>query len=257
MRRLVDIWCGYGNMAPRTVGGRIFCMLFAMIGIPLTVTVIADLGAMFANSVSALYERVKRSWLARRGGGGGGAEEEAAGFQLSERMERALTVVVSVIFLVLYIAIGGGLFLLWESWSFLESFYFCFITMTTIGFGDFVPANAEYMLVCTVYILVGLALTTTIIEIVRRQYAQSWQQMKMLTARLQSLSGPLTDHLKKLGEHGHGVTMDVDLLREIRELRKTMANTKMKDGFAWDDAELDALTPRPPVLQIVIYESNV
>ena len=73
----------------------------------------------------------------------------------------------------------------------------------------------------------------------------------------QSLSGPLTDHLKKLGEHGHGVTMDVDLLREIRELKKTMANAKMKDGFAWDDAELDALTPRPPVLQIVIYESNV
>ena len=51
--------------------------------------------------------------------------------------------------------------------------------------------------------------------------------------------------------------MDVDLLREIRELKKTMANAKMKDGFAWDDAELDALTPRPPVLQIVIYESNV
>ena len=56
-------------------------------------------------------------------------------------MERALTVVVSVIFLVLYIAIGGGLFLLWEEWSFLESFYFCFITMTTIGFGDFVPGE--------------------------------------------------------------------------------------------------------------------
>ena len=121
-------------MAPRTVGGRIFCMLFAMIGIPLTVTVIADLGALFANSVSSLYERIKRSWPAR-----GGGEEQTPGYQLSERMERALTVLVSVIFLVLYIAIGGGLFLLWESWSFLESFYFCFITMTTIGFGDFVP----------------------------------------------------------------------------------------------------------------------
>ena len=129
-------------MAPRTVGGRIFCMLFAMIGIPLTVTVIADLGAMFATSVSSLYERVKRSWLARSGGGGGGGEgASSGGLQLSERMERALTVVVSVAFLVLYIAIGGGLFLLWESWSFLESFYFCFITMTTIGFGDFVPGE--------------------------------------------------------------------------------------------------------------------
>ena len=41
------------------------------------------------------------------------------------------------------------------------------------------------MLVCTLYILVGLALTTTIIEIVRRQYAQSWRQMKMLTSRIQ------------------------------------------------------------------------
>ena len=45
--------------------------------------------------------------------------------------------------------------------------------------------NSEYMLVCTLYILVGLALTTTIIEIVRRQYAQSWRQMKMLTSRIQ------------------------------------------------------------------------
>ena len=125
-------------MAPRTVGGRIFCMLFAMIGIPLTVTVIADLGAMFANSVSSLYERIKRHLPGCRAGEGTG---ETSGFQLSERMERALTVIVSVIFLVLYIAIGGGLFLLWESWSFLESFYFCFITMTTIGFGDFVPGE--------------------------------------------------------------------------------------------------------------------
>ena len=116
-------------------------MLFAMIGIPLTVTVIADLGAMFATSVSSLYERIKRSWPGGGGGGGGEGADERTGYQLSERMERALTVVVSVIFLVLYIAIGGGLFLLWEEWSFLESFYFCFITMTTIGFGDFVPGE--------------------------------------------------------------------------------------------------------------------
>lgn len=35
------------------------------------------------------------------------------------------------------------------------------------------------MLVCTLYILIGLALTSTIIELVRRQYAESWQQMKV------------------------------------------------------------------------------
>jgi potassium channel subfamily K protein len=53
------------------------------------------------------------------------------------------------------------------------------------------------MLFCTGYILVGLALTSTIIELVRRQYAHSWK-------RLQALSGPLADTLRKLGEHAGG-----------------------------------------------------
>lgn len=53
------------------------------------------------------------------------------------------------------------------------------------------------MLLCTLYILVGLALTSTIIELVRRQYAQSWRQ-------LQALSGPLADTLRRLGESAGG-----------------------------------------------------
>ena len=35
------------------------------------------------------------------------------------------------------------------------------------------------MLLCTVYILVGLAFTSTIIELVRRQYAESWRKMQV------------------------------------------------------------------------------
>lgn len=37
----------------------------------------------------------------------------------------------------------------------------------------------NYMLWCTLYILVGLALTSTIIELVRRQYAQSWEKLQV------------------------------------------------------------------------------
>ena len=48
-------------------------------------------------------------------------------------------------------------------------------------------AQTTYMLVSIVYILVGLALTTSIIELIRRQYAQSWKKMQALTNRLQGI----------------------------------------------------------------------
>lgn len=41
-----------------TTGGRAFCILFALVGIPLTLTVIADWGRLFATAVSALVRRI-------------------------------------------------------------------------------------------------------------------------------------------------------------------------------------------------------
>ncbi len=45
--------------------------------------------------------------------------------------------------------------------------------------------DTGYMLFCMIYILVGLAVTSTIIELVRRQYAESWQKMQELRAQIQ------------------------------------------------------------------------
>lgn len=45
---------GYGNIVPVTSSGRAFCMIFALIGIPFTLTVIADLGRIFATAVSTV-----------------------------------------------------------------------------------------------------------------------------------------------------------------------------------------------------------
>lgn len=51
----------------------------------------------------------------------------------------------AVCFLFVYLSAGAAIFVLWEEdWSFFDGFYFCFITMTTIGFGDLVPSKFYY-----------------------------------------------------------------------------------------------------------------
>ncbi len=50
---------GYGNIAPVTTGGRVFCILFAIIGIPFTLSVIADVGQITATIVTTLWAKAK------------------------------------------------------------------------------------------------------------------------------------------------------------------------------------------------------
>lgn len=59
--------------------------------------------------------------------------------------QRSLYALGAVGFLFVYLSAGAGLFKMWEDdWSFYDGFYFCFITMTTIGFGDLVPSKFSF-----------------------------------------------------------------------------------------------------------------
>lgn len=80
-----------------------------------------------------------------------------------------------VIFITFYFFLGAVIFSNWENWSFLEGFYFSFITLTTIGFGDFVPGdavlsadgggNAKLIMAC-IYLLMGMTLFSMAINLV-------------------------------------------------------------------------------------------
>jgi hypothetical protein len=61
-----------------------------------------------------------------------------------------LPISVAIVILVIYIFVGAVIYWTWENWGFFESFYFVFISMSTIGFGDFVPqVNPAIVLLCT------------------------------------------------------------------------------------------------------------
>ncbi|KAK7116496.1 potassium channel subfamily K member 18-like isoform X2 [Littorina saxatilis] len=81
--------------------------------------------------------------------------------------EKKITVPLTITMIVIggYIFGGAVLFGLWEGWDWLQSAYFCFITLSTIGFGDVVPgtdfensqAQAQLML-GSIYVLFGMAI---------------------------------------------------------------------------------------------------
>nr|XP_018911530.1 PREDICTED: uncharacterized protein LOC109040166 isoform X1 [Bemisia tabaci] len=84
-----------------------------------------------------------------------------------------LPISVAITILLLYIICGASVFYYWEEWGFLESFYFVFISMSTIGFGDYVPKNQMYMMASIVYLVFGLALTSMCINVVQEKLSDS------------------------------------------------------------------------------------
>ncbi|TRY54214.1 hypothetical protein DNTS_030477 [Danionella cerebrum] len=114
---------GYGNIIPLTTAGQIFCVMFALFGIPLNVVV--------------LNRKCMRISI------------------------HSFSFVCSAF---LYFVVPMLLFKQYEGWSYSEAIYYCFISLSTIGFGDYVadsnPATNYpewYSCLLAVWIFFGLA----------------------------------------------------------------------------------------------------
>ncbi|XP_070835919.1 potassium channel subfamily K member 16-like [Chaetodon trifascialis] len=111
---------GYGNLSPSTVSGQVFCVFYALCGIPLNLALLKQLGKCLTIHVGRLEKGIVTVIPFRQT-----VEALAVSFFL---------ITGSLLFLV----IPPLLFSYVEGWTFGEAFYFTFITLSTIGFGDYV-----------------------------------------------------------------------------------------------------------------------
>jgi len=113
-------------LSPQTDGGKVLCIVYSLLGVPLNGILIGGLAAFFGSKLDNLTENA--------------AEAKT---ETKKLLMLALDVV-------LYMIPGVAVFLLLpslvfmyieEDWDYLDAFYYSFITLTTIGFGDFVAGN--------------------------------------------------------------------------------------------------------------------
>ena len=59
------------------------------------------------------------------------------------------------------VALGTVVYRYIEDWSWVDSFYFSVVTITTVGFGDLTPTTDGGKLFTVLYIVVGISIFTT------------------------------------------------------------------------------------------------
>ncbi|XP_034393900.1 potassium channel subfamily K member 15 [Cyclopterus lumpus] len=148
---------GYGHAAPGTDAGKVFCMFYAVLGIPLTLVMFQSLGERMNTFVRYLLHKVKQCLGCRR---------------TEVSMENM--VLVGFLSCIGTLCVGAAAFSHFEGWSFFHAYYYCFITLTTIGFGDFVALQKKedlqektpYVAFSFMYILVGLTVIGAFLNLV-------------------------------------------------------------------------------------------
>jgi len=224
---LLLLLVGYGYIYPVTTAGRVITMVYALIGIPLCMVVLAGLGKSLTRAIKyfwsfvrrfyytgsfrrvrsviplsrvrltfcqRMFNRLRRRLLTRRRQQTIRAaavtttpdaaavestvvaavdaeleclrelDETFVPYEVDDKFD--LPPIIALVIAFLYILLGAFIYTRWEDWTYFEAFYFTFISLCTIGFGDVVPDHPKNLMATGVYLVFGLALIAMVVNVV-------------------------------------------------------------------------------------------
>ncbi len=163
---------GYGNIAPVTTAGRIIFAFYALFGIPLTLVFLGTIGKILSNWLEQILSPIIRKYPNRAG-----------------RIRCCGLVGAAILGAVTWVFIPAAIFSDLESWTYGESLYFTVVTLTTVGFGDFVPAqntgglNVFYRLCAAAWIWLGLAYVALVISNIQNLFENVGERVSEVRRR--------------------------------------------------------------------------
>uniref|UniRef100_A0A8C6UF04 Potassium channel, subfamily K, member 4a n=1 Tax=Neogobius melanostomus TaxID=47308 RepID=A0A8C6UF04_9GOBI len=146
---------GFGNLSPRTWPGQLFCVCYALVGIPMFGILLAGVSDHMGTVLRRAVAKIETLFLKRK---------------VRQTTVRVISAVLSILIgCLIFLAVPTVVFQEVEEWSFIESLYFVVITLTTVGFGDFVPGGREggvFKLLVLLWIVFGLAYFASILTMI-------------------------------------------------------------------------------------------
>uniref|UniRef100_A0A3B3V6C3 Potassium two pore domain channel subfamily K member 4 n=1 Tax=Poecilia latipinna TaxID=48699 RepID=A0A3B3V6C3_9TELE len=167
---------GFGNLSPRTWLGQLFCVCYALVGIPMFGILLAGVGDHMGTVLRRAVAKIEKLFLKRK---------------IRPTTVRVMSAVLSILIgCLIFLAVPTVVFQKVERWSFLESLYFVVITLTTVGFGDFVPGadmhhrGTIFKPLVLLWIVFGLAYFASILTMIG-----NW--LRVLSKRTRAEEGDL------------------------------------------------------------------
>ncbi|KAK3524053.1 hypothetical protein QTP70_017572 [Hemibagrus guttatus] len=227
---------GYGNISPKTTWGQLFCICYALVGIPMFGFLLAGVGDHLGTGLRHAIAKIEMLFLK---------------WKVSPTIVRVISAVLSILLgCILFVFVPTVVFHAVEEWNWLESAYFVVITLTTVGFGDYVAGDGGtlsseqwYKPLVWFWILLGLAYFASILTMIGnwlrvlsrktraemeglRAHATDWTQNIQNMSVDFRISGKLDDPFKRRrrrrrhGARSHGNSQNVPGINGPGESRR-------------------------------------
>lgn len=177
---------GYGGVSPRTQWGRIAALVYALFGIPIVLLYLSAMGEGLSSALRCIIRKIRTSGEKRgtktmptdliNSSSGNMMHTDKrlhhfhhTKFNSYSEQSPSVPISICVMILVFYIALGAVLFHRVQQWGILESLYFCFTSLGTIGFGDLAPKGNVAQYAAAAYILIGMAVVAMCFSLIQTE----------------------------------------------------------------------------------------